>query len=103
MIRPGVQFKPVEGDTLLTNRNHGEARAHLGVEAVSVHAEIKRRVPETDQPREQPGGVIRAVAHRRWSGSRLVIASSRTDWHGSIIRRADGNAVIAPLLEGLTV
>lgn len=48
MIRPGVQFKPVEGDALLTNRDFGDVRADLAVEAVAVHAEVKRGVSKPE-------------------------------------------------------
>ena len=51
MIHPGVQFKSVEGNALLADADYSEMRSHLGVEAVAVHAEIVRRVAETDQAR----------------------------------------------------
>jgi hypothetical protein len=38
VVDPGVQFKAVEGDALATDRNGDEMRAHLAIEAISVHA-----------------------------------------------------------------
>ena len=51
MIDPGVQFKSVEGNTLFADANFHEIRSYLGVEAVAVHAEVARRIPEADQSR----------------------------------------------------
>jgi hypothetical protein len=41
VIHPGVQFNSVEGDALITDRDFGEVRAYLGVEAIPVHAEVE--------------------------------------------------------------
>jgi hypothetical protein len=49
VVYPGIQFKAIKGNTLLSDANFNEIRPHLGVEAVPVHAQIERRVPETDQ------------------------------------------------------
>jgi hypothetical protein len=69
LIHPGVELKTVEGDALLADWDFGQKRAHFGVETVSVHAEVVRRVPEPDQSGQQPGKVVTlavrsaAVAH----------------------------------------
>ena len=47
LIDPSVKFKAVEADALLADRDFGEVRAHFGVEAVAVHAEIAWCVAET--------------------------------------------------------
>lgn len=52
VLDPGVKVKSIEGDAALADRDLGEARAHLGVEAVAVHAEVGRRVPEPDEAGE---------------------------------------------------
>jgi len=49
VLHPGIQFKAVEGDSLAADGDLGEAWADLGVEAVSVHAEVGRGIPEADQ------------------------------------------------------
>jgi hypothetical protein len=46
---PCVQFKPVERHALRADRDFGDGAADLGVEAVAVHAEIARRVAESDE------------------------------------------------------
>ena len=57
VVNPGVQFKAVEGNSLSTNAYFGEVWPDLGVEAVSVHAQVARGVPEAEQPGiESDGG-----------------------------------------------
>jgi len=48
---PGVEFKPVEGNTLLTDGNVGEIRSDFGVEAVAVHAEVRGCIAKAYEPR----------------------------------------------------
>jgi len=49
LIHPGVQFNSVEGDALFADRYFGEVRAYLGIEAVAVHAEIRRGVSQAKE------------------------------------------------------
>jgi hypothetical protein len=49
LIHPGVQIKSVEGDTLLTDRDFSQIGPDFGLEAVPVHTQVMRRVPEADQ------------------------------------------------------
>jgi len=49
VISPGIEVKAIEGDSLLADRDRGDARADFAVEAVLVHAEVGRCIPETDQ------------------------------------------------------
>jgi len=51
LIYPGVEFKSVEGDALLADANFHEIRTYLSIEAVAIHAQIERRIPEADQSR----------------------------------------------------
>jgi hypothetical protein len=51
LIHPGVEFKSVEGDALFSDADFNEIRANLGIEAVAVHAQVARRIPEADQSR----------------------------------------------------
>jgi len=48
-LRPRVQLKSVECDSLDADRYLGEARPDLGVEAIAVHAEIAGGVPEPEE------------------------------------------------------
>ena len=51
MIHPGIQFKSVKGDALFPDRNLRQSGPDLAVEAIPVHAQAARRVPEADQAR----------------------------------------------------
>jgi hypothetical protein len=44
VVGPGIEVKPVESDSLPTDRDYGEARTNLAIEAIFIHAEIRRRV-----------------------------------------------------------
>jgi len=44
VLRPGVEFKTIEGDALYADGNVHELRTHVPIEAVLVHAEIARRI-----------------------------------------------------------
>lgn len=55
LIRPRVEFKPIEGDALDADPDLGDAAADLGVEAVSIHTQVVGRIPEADEPREHGG------------------------------------------------
>jgi len=59
VVRPGVEVKPIEGNAAIAYRDLGEKRAHLGVEAVAVHAEIRRRVAVSDETRQNGHGCCR--------------------------------------------
>ena len=56
MIHPGVQFKAIEGDALATDRDLGEVRADICIEAGPVHTEIARGIAKAQQPRHDAGG-----------------------------------------------
>jgi len=49
IIRPGVEFKTVEGDALYTDWDFCEEGPHFLVEAVDVHSEVLRRVSQSIQ------------------------------------------------------
>jgi len=63
VIHPGVEIKPVEGDALLADRVLGQIWTHLGVEAVTVHAEVIGRFPQANEARQQPGKPVRVPTH----------------------------------------
>jgi len=46
LIYPGIEFKPIEGDALITNRDLSQIRTHIGVEAIAIHAQIEGRIPQ---------------------------------------------------------
>lgn len=52
IIRPGVEFKPIEGDALHADRNFGQKWPNFVIEAVEVHPEVTRRVSQAIQAGE---------------------------------------------------
>jgi hypothetical protein len=53
LIRPGIQFKTVETDTLNAHWDLSEQRPYFGAESILVHAEVSRCVSHTDNARQQ--------------------------------------------------
>jgi hypothetical protein len=49
VIHPGIQFKSVKGNALLPDRDFHQTGPDLAVEAVPVHAQVERRIPQADQ------------------------------------------------------
>lgn len=50
VVGPGVEVMAIEGDAAITDRDFGEERAHLGIEPVPIHAQVRGRVTVPDQP-----------------------------------------------------
>jgi hypothetical protein len=48
-----IEVKPVEGDPLSADGDHGKKRTNVAIEAVFVHAEIGRGVSEPDESRQE--------------------------------------------------
>jgi hypothetical protein len=53
VIRPGVQINAVERDALDTYGDRRDVRTHVMIEAVLVHAEVPRRVAQSDEARQE--------------------------------------------------
>jgi hypothetical protein len=53
VIRPGVQINAIESNALGADRNDRDVRSYVAVEAVLVHAEISRRIAQSDKAREE--------------------------------------------------
>ncbi len=53
VVGPGIEVKPVKGDPLGADRDRGEERTNVAIEAISVHAEIGRCVPQPDKARQK--------------------------------------------------
>jgi hypothetical protein len=51
LVHPGVKIKSIESNPLLPDTNFNQIRPYLGIKAVPVHAQIERRVPQSDQSR----------------------------------------------------
>ena len=84
MVDPGIQFKPVERDALATNRDLSEMRPDFRVEAVSVHAEVARRIPEPEEPRGESRWFIRFEVHARLGISDQDKSLSRLPVHARV-------------------
>lgn len=87
LIRPRIEVNAVKGDSLDPDANSEHARAHFPVEAVLVHAEIPRRVPQTQEAGHNYGiGSFRVVQRtdrleRFAAGWELQRPSGRCDSH----------------------
>ncbi len=49
VIRPRVQFKSVEGNPLSSDRQRDEIRSDRLVKEITVHAQITRRMLQTNE------------------------------------------------------
>jgi hypothetical protein len=49
LVGPRIEVKAIEGDALPTDRYDGHPGAHFAIEAVLVHAEIPRRIAQSQQ------------------------------------------------------
>jgi hypothetical protein len=48
-IRPLIKLKPIEGNALLTDWDFRDVRSDLRIEAISVHAKVIWRVPQSQK------------------------------------------------------
>lgn len=55
LLDPGIEIKAIEGFALDADRNQRQPGPDLLIEAVLVHAEIPRRIPEPQQTGEEAG------------------------------------------------
>ena len=55
VVRVSIELQPVECDALRADRDLGQVRADLGVEAIAVHAEVGRGVAEAEEARGRGG------------------------------------------------
>jgi hypothetical protein len=56
VVGPGIEVKPVKGDSLRPDRNHGKKRTNVAIEAIFVHAEVRRSVAHANEARHQSRG-----------------------------------------------
>jgi hypothetical protein len=57
IVRPRIQFKAIERDSLAADRDLRKKRTNPGVEAIHVHAEIPGRVAQPKESRWSHGSV----------------------------------------------
>ena len=53
LIGPGIEVKAVESDPLRTYWNYGYEWTNVAIEAIFIHAEIRRGVTQPDEPRQE--------------------------------------------------
>jgi len=53
ILRPRIEFKPIERDTLRADGHEFKPRTYLAVETVFVHAEIAGRIAQADEARDE--------------------------------------------------
>lgn len=56
MLKPSIEFKPIEADALFANWDLGDVRTYLGVEPIAVHTKIERCVAEPYEARVHESG-----------------------------------------------
>jgi hypothetical protein len=55
VVGPGIEVKPVESDSLRADWNCREGWTNIAIEAIFVHAEVRRSVTHANEARQQPG------------------------------------------------
>jgi hypothetical protein len=63
VVGPGIEVKSVKGNPVRADWNRGEKRTNVTIEAIFVHAEIRRGVAQADETRQERRG----LGNRPWS------------------------------------
>lgn len=53
VVGPGIEVKPVKGNPLRADRDHGKEGTYVAIEAIFVHAEILRSIAQADETRQK--------------------------------------------------
>ena len=53
IVRPGIEVKAIKSDSLCADGDRKQARAHVAIEAVFVHAEIRGCVAQPYESRQE--------------------------------------------------
>jgi hypothetical protein len=69
VVGPGIEVKTVEGDSLRADRDDGEERTNVAIEAILVHAEIGGRVAQPNEARQERRG-LGEMARSPWERTR---------------------------------
>jgi len=64
LLRPGVHFKPIKCNALLTDWNFRQTRPNFPVESVLVHAQVAGSIAQSDESRQKNGHVLAPQIHR---------------------------------------
>jgi hypothetical protein len=52
VVRPGIEVKTIEGNSLRTDRDRAKEGTYVAIEAIFVHAEIGWGVAQADEARQ---------------------------------------------------
>ena len=63
LIHPGVNFKSVKGNALVSDGDLCQIGPNVGIEAVSVHAQVKGCISEADESWEHAGKTVFVTDH----------------------------------------
>ena len=64
LLRPGVHFKPIKCNALLTDWNLRQTRPNFPVKSVLVHSQVPGSITQTDESREKNSHVLAPQIHR---------------------------------------
>jgi hypothetical protein len=55
VVCPSVEVKPIESDALFADGDFGEIGANRFVKSISVHSQVRGRISQSDQARQDAG------------------------------------------------
>jgi hypothetical protein len=55
VVRPAIEVKAVKGNSLRPDRDCRQERTHFAIEAILVHAEIRRGIAQANKARQEEG------------------------------------------------
>jgi len=53
VVSPGIEVKAIKSDSLCADGDRRQARAHVAIETVFVHAQVRGRVAQSDEARQE--------------------------------------------------
>lgn len=53
LLRPGIEFKAVKGDAVLTDWNFCQIGPHGRIEEIPIHAEVGGGIAQPQEPRQE--------------------------------------------------
>jgi hypothetical protein len=98
LLRPGVHFKPIKCNALLTDWNLRQTRPNFPVESVLVHAQVAGSIAQTDESREKNGHVPAPQIHRSYLLPDMTQLLVNIQESLLITQWSRGNYVLKPIL-----
>jgi hypothetical protein len=72
VVGPGIEVKTVESDSLRADGDHIQQRTNVAIEAIFVHAKVRRSVAHANEARHQS----------RWRGEEAHLLWERMRFEG---------------------